>query len=153
MDRATDADISAELARDNTATGIRYAQLVRAARPTTEAKAVAWDQALNDDSLANHLLAATIGGIMVAEQRELLRPHVDQYFDAIMPTWATRTPEMAHQIVAGLYPTLLVEPATITKTENYLQETADLAPGARRLISESLDSVRRAMRCQEYDAG
>jgi aminopeptidase N len=153
MDRANDADISAELARDNTATGIRYAQLVRAARPTAEAKAVAWDQALNDDSLANHLLAATIGGIMVAEQRELLRPHVDQYFDAIMSSWAKRTPEMAHQIVAGLYPTLLVEPATITKTENYLQETAALAPGARRLISESLDSVRRAMRCQEYDAG
>ncbi len=151
-DLAGDEDIDAELQRDNTATGIRHAQLVRAARPTPEAKAAAWDLALNDESLANHLLAATIGGIMVAEHRELLRPHVDQYFEAITSTWATRTPEMAQQIVAGLYPTLLVEPGIITKTEDYLHETADLAPGARRLITESLDSVLRAMRCEERDS-
>lgn len=152
MDLAHDGDIDAELERDNTATGIRHAQLVRAARPTVEAKAAAWDLALNDDSLANHLLAATIGGIMVAEHRELLRPHIDQYFDAITSTWSNRTPEMAQQIVAGLYPTLLVEPGIITKTEDYLHETSDLAPGARRLITESLDSVLRAMRCQERDS-
>ncbi len=149
---ADDADIDAELERDNTATGIRHAQLVRAARPTAEAKAAAWDTALNDDSLANHLLAATIGGIMVGDQRELLRPHVNQYFEAIVPSWETRTPEMAQQIVAGLYPTLLVEPATITHTEDYLHEHPDLAPGARRLITESLDGVLRAMRCQERDS-
>jgi aminopeptidase N len=148
---ADDSDIDAELERDNTAAGIRHAQFVRASRPTPEAKAEAWDLALNDDSLPNHLLAATIGGIMVSEHRELLRPHVDQYFDSIKPTWTNRTPEMAQQIVSGLYPILLVEPLTITRTEDFLHHNADLAAGATRLVSEALDGVLRAMRCQERD--
>lgn len=152
LGEAGDGEIDAELARDNTATGIRHAQLVRAARPTAEAKAQAWDTALNDESLANHLLAATIGGIMIAEQRELLRPHVGQYFDAIPSTWQRRTPEMAQQIVSGLYPILLVEPATITLTEDFLHDHPDLPTGAKRLVAEALDGVMRAMRCQERDS-
>ena len=152
LGEAGDDEIDAELARDNTATGIRHAQLVRAARPTAEAKAQAWDTALNDESLANHLLAATIGGIMIAEQRELLRPHVGQYFDAIPSTWQRRTPEMAQQIVSGLYPILLVEPATITLTEDFLHDHPDLPTGAKRLVAEALDGVMRAMRCQERDS-
>ncbi len=151
MGELGDEAIDAELARDNTATGIRHAQLVRAARPSAAAKAAAWDAALNNESLANHLLAATIGGIMISEHRELLRPHVQQYFDAIAPTWQRRTSEMAQQIVAGLYPILLVEPATITMTEDYLHEHQDLPTGAKRLVAEALDGVLRAMRCQERD--
>ncbi len=151
MGELGDPAIDAELARDNTATGIRHAQLVRAARPSAAAKAAAWDAALNNESLANHLLAATIGGIMISEHRELLRPHVQQYFDAIAPTWQRRTSEMAQQIVAGLYPILLVEPATITMTEDYLHEHQDLPTGAKRLVAEALDGVLRAMRCQERD--
>ncbi len=149
---AGDREIDAELERDNTATGIRHAQLVRAARPTAEAKSLAWDVALNDESLANHLLAATIGGIMISEQRELLRPHVEQYFDSIASTWQRRTPEMAQQIVSGLYPILLVEPDIITRTEDFLHAHPELPAGAKRLVAEALDGVLRAMRCQERDS-
>ena len=152
MGELGDEAIDAELARDNTATGMRHAQLVRAARPTAAAKAAAWDTALNDEGLANHLLAATIGGIMIGEHRELLRPHVEQYFDAIAPTWQRRTSEMAQQIVAGLYPIMLVEPATITRTEDYLHAHPELPTGAKRLVAEALDGVLRAMRCQERDS-
>ncbi len=151
MGDADDDAIDAELARDNTATGIRHAQLVRAARPTVEAKRDAWEAALHDESLANHLLAATIGGIMIGEHRDLLRPHISEYFDAIALTWQRRTPEMAQQIVSGLYPILLVEPEVITMTEDYLHENPDLPAGARRLLAEALDGVLRAIRCQERD--
>ncbi len=150
--RASDPEIAAEVARDDTAAGHRHAQFARCARPTVQAKAAAWDQALHDDGLANHLLAATISGIMISEQRELLRPHVAQYFEALPSTWADRSPEMAQQIVSGLYPLLLVEPETVTQTEDFLKHHPDLAPGARRLISEALDGLLRAMRCQERDA-
>lgn len=150
-DQAGEAEVDAELARDNTAAGARNAQFARCSIGTPQAQARAWDQALKDSELANHLLAATIGGIMDGRHRELIRPHVDSYFDAIEDVWRTRTPEMAQQIVSGLYPTLLVEPQTITKTEAYLQHHPDLAPGARRLINEALDAVLRAMRCQERD--
>ncbi|MGB5016524.1 MAG: aminopeptidase N, partial [Candidatus Nanopelagicales bacterium] len=104
MGRAGRAQIATELARDNTATGQRHVAFLEAAIPSPEAKAAAWHAALHDAELPNHLLAATIGGIMVSEQRELLRPHVAEYFDSIPATWADRTPEMEQQIVAGLYP-------------------------------------------------
>ncbi|MEI6623694.1 MAG: aminopeptidase N, partial [Actinomycetes bacterium] len=99
MGRSTDAELDAELARDNTAAGHRHAALVQASRPTFEAKAQAWELALHDESLANHLLAATIAGIMTAEHREFLHPHVGQYFDTVPSAWQERTPEMAQQIV------------------------------------------------------
>lgn len=152
MDHSNDREIDVEIRRDNTAAGHRHATLVRAARPTPEAKAQAWDQALNDESLANHVLAATISGIMTPEHRELLRPYVGRYFRAVPSSWNNRTPEMAQQIVSGLFPTLLVNAATVTTTEDFLASHPDLAPGARRLVTEALDGVLRAMRCQERDA-
>lgn len=149
---AAESEIAAELARDNTAAGARHAQFCRSAIPTPAAKAVAWDLALNDESLANHVLGATIGGIMVAEHRELIRPHVAQYFENLDRCWKSRTSEMAQQITSGLYPALLVEPSTITSTEDYLHHHQDLPAAAIRLVTEELDSVLRAMRCQECDS-
>lgn len=146
------AEIEAEQERDATAQGIKAATACLAARPTPEAKEIAWDSVLHNSEIANHLLAATIGGIMVADQRELLRPYVADYFANIEQVWDSRTPEMAQQIVSGLYPVLLVEPATITATETFLTHNPQLAPGAKRLINEGLDAVLRAMRCQERDA-
>ncbi len=151
MGRAGRAQIATELARDNTATGQRHVAFLEAAIPSPEAKAAAWHAALHDAELPNHLLAATIGGIMVSEQRELLRPHVAEYFDSIPATWADRTPEMAQQIVAGLYPMLLVDPQIAARSQRFLAENALLAAGARRLVGEGLDGLERAMRCQERD--
>jgi len=150
--KAADAQIEAEVQRDNTAAGHRHAQAAHAAIPTAQAKAKAWDLALRDDTLANHLLGATIAGIATGEQRELLRPHVEEYFDSIASTWRDRTPEMAQQIVSGLYPYLLVEPEMVERTERFLEADQDLAPGARRLVGEALDGLKRALRCQERDA-
>ncbi|MFZ1853945.1 MAG: aminopeptidase N [Candidatus Nanopelagicales bacterium] len=151
MGRAGRAQIATELARDNTATGQRHVAFLEAAIPSPEAKAAAWHAALHDAELPNHLLAATIGGIMVSEQRELLRPHVAEYFDSIPATWADRTPEMAQQIVAGLYPMLLVDPQIAARSQRFLAENAQLAAGARRLVGEGLDGLERAMRCQVRD--
>ena len=146
------AEIESEQERDATAQGIKAATRCFAARPTSDAKEKAWDSVLNDADIANHLLAATIDGIMVPNQRELLRPHVDTYFDSIERVWNARTPEMAQQVVAGLYPVLLVEPQTVTRTETFINHNPNLAAGAKRLVNEGLDAVLRAMRCQERDA-
>ncbi len=146
------SDIEAELARDNTATGRRHAQQAVAQLPDPVAKAAAWDTALHDRDISNHLLAATIAGIMTFDQRELLRPHLDEYFDSIERIAAERTTEMAHQIISGLYPGVLIEPDTITRTDTFFAHHPDLEPAVRRLIEEGLDGVMRAMRCQERDA-
>ncbi len=150
--RASDADIDAELANDNTASGLRHAQFARAARPSAQAKDLAWREALTNHDLPNHLLGSTIGGIMVPGHRHLLRDHVEQYYDSIVSSWTQRTPEMAQQIVTGLFPYLLVEPATVERATGFLADNPDLPAGARRIIDEAIDGVARSLHCQKADA-
>ncbi len=143
--------IDAELARDNTATGQRHAASARAAQPTREAKEQAWACVVDRDELPNALQTATIGGFADRDQRELLRPFVDRYFDSIERVWAERTNETAQNVVIGLYPTLLAEQSVLDRTDEWLA-AADPPPALRRLVVEARDGVARALRAQARDA-
>ncbi len=148
---AGDEEIESELQRDPTAAGQRLAATAKAARPTAEAKAEAWRLAVEDDSLPNAVQSAVISGFWVSEQAELLEQYVSSYFAAIPAVWQTRTAEMAQNVVVGLYPTLLVSPRVVEKTDAFLQAD-DVAPSLRRLLLESRDGVVRALRARERDA-
>ncbi len=147
-----DDAIAAELERDNTASGQRHAATVRASRPTAAAKAQAWAEAVDSDSLPNALLSATIAGFNEPDHRELLRPYIDRYFDAVHRIWDTRTTEMANTIVIGLFPALFVEQDLVDRTDEYLR-TKSPVPGLARLLSEGRDGLQRALRCQQRSAG
>jgi len=144
--------IADELARDDTAAGRLNAATCRAAIPTPEAKAQAWGTCLRDASLPNYVLAATIAGIAEPDHRELLRPHVDEFFESLPAVWADRTYEIAHEITLGLYPHALIETATVERTDEALGGDADIPHAARRLLAEGRDGVLRALRCQKRDA-
>ena len=149
--RAGDDAIEAELQRDPTAAGQRHAAAARAARPTAEAKAEAWRLAVEDASLPNAVQAAIIGGFWNAEQTALCEDYVEKYFAVVGDVWRDRTAEMAQQIVIGLYPTLLVSPKVVERTDVYLQDP-DVPPSLRRLLLESRDGVLRALRARARDA-
>jgi aminopeptidase N len=144
--------ITAEVELDDTAAGRLNAATCRAAIPTAEAKAVAWQSCLHDASLPNHMLSATIVGIALPEHRDFLRPHVEEYFESLPQIWRDRTYEIASDITMGLYPHALVEPATIERTDVALAAMPDLPRGARRILSEGRDGIARALRCEERDA-
>jgi aminopeptidase N len=144
-------DIDAEAERDRTATGQRQAAFARASLPTAEAKEVAWSAIMTPDALPNALLEATVGGFASPDQRDLLGAFTERYFDAVPGVWESRTNEIAQTIVMGLYPTLLVDPATVDRTERFLADNPDLPFGARRLVAEGADGVRRALRAREAD--
>jgi aminopeptidase N len=143
-------EIDAEVERDPTAAGQRHAAAARAARPTPEAKAEAWQLAVEDPSVPNAVQAALIGGFNQVEDLALLEPWVDRYFAALPEVWATRTAEMAQSIVNGLYPTLLVSPSVVERTDAYLQ-AEDPQPALRRLLLEGRDGVVRALRARARD--
>ena len=151
--RADLPEIEAELERDKTATGERYALQARAARPTAEAKAEAWASVVEGDTLANHTVASVIGGFQStpADRREeLLKPYVEKYFAAVEDVWNTRTHEIATQIVTGLYPTFVIEQDTLDATERFLAG-AQPVPALRRLIVEAADTVARCLKAQAKD--
>jgi aminopeptidase N len=150
--RAGEAEIEAERRRDATAAGERQATEALAARPTPQAKAAAWSSVVEDDSRPNSTQAAIIGGFgaVRTEHRDLLRPFVERYFTVINDVWATRTNEIAQQIVFGFYPRFLIEQATIDRTDQFLA-TADPLSSVRRLLLEERDGIGRCLRAQACD--
>ena len=148
---AGDVEIEAEVQRDPTAAGQRHAASAKAARPTAAAKAEAWRLAVEDETLPNAVQAAVIGGFWQAEQLEVLRAYVEPYFAAIGHVWATRTAEMAQQVVVGLYPSLLVSPEIVVRTDAYLA-AGEVQPALARMLLEARDGVVRALRAQGRDA-
>ncbi len=149
--RADEAEIAEELLRDSTAAGERYAAAARAARPTAEAKARAWESVVgSDEPLPNSVQEAVIGGFVQADQRELLEPYTERYFAVVKESWDRLSHEMAQQIAIGLYPRLQVSQRTLDATDAWL-ESAQPAPALRRLVVEARSGVERALRAQAVD--
>ena len=148
--RAGEDEIDAELDRDNTATGQRHAAGCLSARPTQQAKEEAWASTVDSDDLPNAIQSAVIGGFVQGDQVELLAGFVDRYFEVVKHVWATRTNEIAQQIVIGFYPSLLVSPEVLERTDAFLAG-GDVPPALHRLVLEGRDSVARSLRAQVRD--
>jgi aminopeptidase N len=149
--RFDETEIAGELGRDKTAAGERHAATARAARPTPEAKAEAWASVVESDKLPNAVQEAVIGGFVQTDQRELLAPYTDKYFESVKGVWDSRSHEMAQQIVVGLYPAIQVSEDTSARTDAWLA-AAEPPPALRRLILESRAGIERALKAQAADA-
>ncbi|MFD8817905.1 aminopeptidase N [Streptomyces sp. NPDC059627] len=149
--RFDEAEIAGEYERDRTAAGERHAATARAARPTEEAKAEAWASVIESDKLPNAVQEAVIGGFVQTDQRELLAPYTDRYFEILKSVWDSRSHEIAQQIAIGLYPSLQVSQETLARTDAWLASAQPNAALAR-LVSESRAGVERALKAQAADA-
>ncbi|MFJ1704133.1 aminopeptidase N [Kitasatospora sp. NPDC088346] len=148
--RADDKAVEAELARDNTAAGQEHAASCRASRPTAEAKAEAWASVVESDVLTNYVQEAVISGFQQSDQRELLAPYAAKYFAAVKGIYETRSHEISQQIVVGLYPSFLVEQATLDATDAWLA-SAEPVPALRRQVVEARAGIERALKAQAAD--
>ncbi|MFF4542962.1 aminopeptidase N [Streptomyces sp. NPDC001406] len=149
--RFDETEIAGEYERDRTAAGERHAATSRAARPTPEAKAEAWASVIESDKLPNAVQEAVIGGFVQTDQRELLAPYTEKFFEVLKDIWDSRSHEIAQQIVIGLYPSIQVSEETLAKTDAWLA-SAEPNAALRRLVSESRSGVERALKAQAADA-
>ena len=150
--RASGEEVDAALADDTTSAGEQAAARARAALNTPEAKQAAWDSIMGG-TLGNEVQRATIAGFTQVNDRSLLEPYVEPYFEALTGLWAERTPEMAEQILVGLFPQKLagLSVDVVGKSERWLAENADAPAALRRLVAESTDAARRAVAAQKVD--
>lgn len=146
---ADDADIDAELDRDNTATGRRHAERAWALRPTPEAKAEAWRRAVYDDELPNAVNEAIITGFTHPAQKHLLGDYVQKYFDMLDEVWNRRSSDRAQPTVVGLYPSWEVSRRGVAAADEWLKGSHP--PALRRLILEGRAGIIRALDAQEFD--
>jgi aminopeptidase N len=149
---ATNAEIDAELQRDNTANGQRYAAFARAAFPNAAVKAKAFNAAIKE-KLSNHIQLSTIRGFQRPLHRDFIRVYVDRYFEMILDLWNSETYETAKNVAVGLYPTYVTSKATLDATEKWLVHIGKNAPtGLLRVMVENRDAMQRALKAKTKDA-
>jgi aminopeptidase N len=149
--RRGQGEIDAELERDNTASGQNAAALAKAAIPTPEAKAAAWESIVVKGELSNALQGSAVTGFMRVLDRTLLEPYSEKYFEAVPGIVADRTHALAQQIVVGLYPALLTTQATVDRTDAFLAGLPADSSALRRMMLENRDGVARALRARAAD--
>jgi aminopeptidase N len=88
------------------------------------------------------------GGFWQHGQDELLRPYADSYVDAVPQLWERLTPVLAASLTTRLFPSTLVDQEVHTLTGRLLEQH-DLPAGARRIVSEQHDDLRRALHAQQ----
>jgi aminopeptidase N len=142
--------IDAELARDATDAGERYAQMCRAAIPTAEAKAASW-AAIISGTLPYATFRAMLRGFADPDQDELLEPYAERFFAALPDMWQDGASDMAQFFAKVAYPTTAISQQAIGRTSAYLEQQRP-APSLARLLTEGRDDVARALRCQQRSA-
>ena len=144
--------IDAEAANDRTAAGRRHAAAAAAARPQAAVKDAAFEQVVEDDTLANITARAIIGGFAKPGQGELLAPFRDRYFQAISDVWDRRSSEVAQTVVVGLYPSWDISQEALDAADRFLSDP-EVPPALHRLVLEGRAGVERSLRAREFDAG
>lgn len=145
--------IDTELERDNTSSGQNAAALAKAAIPTADAKAAAWESIVVKGELSNALQGSAVTGFMRVLDRTLLEPYAEKYFEAVPGIVESRTHALAQQIVVGLYPALLTTQSTIDRTDGFLASLPSESAALRRMMLENRDGVARALRARAADVG
>ncbi|MGW7060306.1 aminopeptidase N [Streptomyces sp. NPDC054904] len=143
---AADEDtIDAALAADPSATGSEGAARCRAALPTPEAKAAAWQRLFHDDTLSNYLFTATAQGFWQPEQADLVQDYVPRYYPEAVALGARRGPAIAEAAGRWAFPAHAIDEANLRAGHTCLDDP-DLIPLLRRKLVDQLDDLARALR-------
>lgn len=148
---AGESEIAAELAHDRTAVGEQRAARCRAAIPTPEAKAAAWELLTGGREPSGAILVSTMLGFAEPSHGWLHVPFVERYFSVIDEVWKTYHSELATGFVVGAYPSAVVAPETLAASQAYLAGATPPPPLAR-LVREGMDGVERALVARRCDA-
>ncbi|MER7562642.1 aminopeptidase N [Streptomyces sp. NPDC097941] len=140
--------IAAELERDPSAAGQEGAARCRAALPTEEAKAQAWEAMFTRDDLSNYLFTATAQGFWQPEQTDLVRQYVPRYYQDAVALAARRGPAIAVAAGRSAFPDYAIDEDNLHLGEACLRD-ADPIPALRRKLVDQLDDLGRALRVRQ----
>jgi aminopeptidase N len=143
--------IDAELEKDHTISGQEHAAAAKAARPTTEAKAEAWELAVHRDDVPNETQRSIVLAFQVPGQDEALRPYVDKYLEVAGTIWEEKGTQRASTVLAYMFPRQLASPELLDKVDRWL-ETSQANPAAKRYVMEGRADVARYLAGQAKDA-
>jgi aminopeptidase N len=139
--------VEAELTRDRTDAGERWAQECLASIPTAEAKATGWS-AITGGTLPNATFRAVLDGFADLDQDDLLAPYAERFFAALPGIWSEGASDMAQFFTRFGYPLSVISQQAIDSADEYIARERP-APALARLLAEGRDDVARALRCRD----
>lgn len=151
------AGIEAELAKKDTTENREHAYFAKAAVPTAEAKAWAFDQALHNDQLTNSQLEAVANGFGAnANNPELYSGYVSRFFDSIDWIWDHKTFHMSEGLICplngyGLYPVFAHAADLVQAGQAWLESHPEAPKALRGMVQQNLDGSERVLRVQKYN--
>ncbi len=149
--RADQERIEEELARDNTISGQEHAAMALTVRPTAEAKAQAWHDAIERDDVANETQRQIAYAFQVPGQAELLAPYFEKYLEVADTIWEEKGTQRASTALEYMFPMPLVSEATLRRIDEWLaSSTAN--PAAKRYVREGRADMARSLAAQARDA-
>ncbi|PRZ40429.1 aminopeptidase N [Antricoccus suffuscus] len=148
--RAGETEIAAELTTDSSDVAARRAATARALIPSADNKERVWRETVTEDALTNYMHEATALGFYSRHQRELTKPFVPRYFEALDTVWQKRPATIAQQVTELMYPRI-IEQATVDATDAWLAGDGHASSQAR-LVGEERDGIVRALNCRKKDA-
>ena len=155
---ATEADIDALEADDDTMTGHQNAAACRAARSGEWIKADVWDKVLSDTTIPNDTRWAMISGFWAQARStpSAYASYVGEYFDALWGIWERFTFHTAEDLTTLLFPTALAgyapEVDVVAAGKAWIEAHADASAGTLRIIRELIDVCERQIANQAVDA-
>ncbi len=149
--RVDEQRIEEEVARDNTISGQERAAAALTMRPTVDAKARAWHDAVERDDVPNETQRQIAMSFVVSGQEELLAPYLEKYLDAAETIWEDKGPHRASTALEGMFPMPLASSATVARLDEWLA-TSEANPSAQRYVREGRDDMARALAGQRRDA-
>jgi len=150
--RAEEDRIAEELERDTTISGQERAAAARTARPTAEAKAAAWRDAVERDDVANETQRQVAYSFCRSDQAEVLAPYLEKYLATAETIWEEKGTQRASTVLVGMFPLPLTSPETLARVDEWIL-TSEANPAAKRYVGEGRSDMARALAAQERDAG
>ena len=107
---------------------------------------------IGDETILLVRVEGAIGaGFWQHGQDALLRAYVEPYAAVVPRLWSRLSPVLAMSLTARMFPSTLVTPDVLALTAQLLDDPA-LPAGARRVVLEQHDDLRRALHAQQSAA-
>ena len=151
----SDADIDAELARDESTSGVVHAARARALRPDATAKQAAWALLTEPSQRPAYELYATAESFFEPSQTELTAEYLPRFFAEMPATARHRHGWALGSVIFRAFPMSAASPEVLRLAEDALAEprAAELAPPVRRALVDGTDALRRAVRSLQRYGG
>ena len=142
--------IETEAERDKTDRGQRAVVEAEVARPSAEAKAIAWKKFNGEGYGSLYLTRAAMAGFHWWRQREILKPYTERFFEAVPGVFDQQDGEFATMYFRALFPGYTAEQATLDRAQALLDDTDESKSLLQRTLREAIDDLGRTIACREF---